>query len=65
MSEKIKHTYKLSKDKGLKNREIADLLSISERTVEYRLSSAYSTIRKNLKDYLLIFPPFLLTSLLF
>lgn len=56
MPEKVRETFYNSKTKGLKNKEIAIKMKISESTVEYRLSYAYRILRKYLKDYL----PFLL-----
>lgn len=60
MPDKVKETFLNSKVKGLKNKEIAVKMNISESTVEYRLSYAYKILRKYLKDYL----PFLLWFLL-
>lgn len=56
MPEKVKETFILSRDKHLKNKEIAQLLGIGISTVEFRLSCAFKIFRKYLKDYL----PFLL-----
>lgn len=55
MPEKVRETFVFSKFKDLKNREIAQKQNISEKTVEYRMSCAYKILRKNLKDYLLLF----------
>lgn len=60
MSEKVRDTYIMSKQHGLKNREIAEKLDISLSTVECRLTSAYRVLRGILKDYL----PFLLWFML-
>lgn len=47
-----KKIFKLSKDKGLSNREIAKSLSTSERTVYSHLSKALSYLKKELEsDY--------------
>ena len=40
--------FKLSRDRGLSNRDIARQLDISEKGVEYHLSKAISFIRQNL-----------------
>jgi len=51
MPDKIKDTFILSRYKNLKNKEIAHLQKISEKTVEYRMSYAFKILRKFLKDY--------------
>lgn len=51
MPVKIKNTFLLSNSGLLKNREIADKLNVSEKTVEYRMACAYKLLRKVLKDY--------------
>lgn len=51
MPDKVKGTFVLSRFKNFKNREIAQLQNISEKTVEYRMSLAFKVLRKSLKDY--------------
>lgn len=46
-----KNVYKLSRDEGLTNKEIATNLLISERAVEYHISKALSVIKIRLKKY--------------
>ncbi|HEX2976516.1 MAG TPA: RNA polymerase sigma-70 factor [Bacteroidales bacterium] len=46
---KIKEAYQLSRVEGLKYREIAQKLNVSERTVEVRISKALQILRENLK----------------
>lgn len=46
-----KNVYKLSRDEGLTNKEIATNLLISERAVEYHISKALSVIKMRLKKY--------------
>jgi RNA polymerase sigma-70 factor (ECF subfamily) len=43
-------TFKLSREKGYSNREIADLMKISQGTVEKQLSQALKTLKKNLRN---------------
>jgi len=45
----------LSREKNKKNREIAEELNISIKTVEFNISKALKMFSKNLKDYLYIF----------
>jgi RNA polymerase sigma factor, sigma-70 family/RNA polymerase sigma-70 factor, Bacteroides expansion family 1 len=54
MPEKVRETFILSRNKGLKNREIADYQLISVSAVEFRLSCAFRILRNKLKDYLLV-----------
>ncbi len=51
MPQKVKETFLFSRKQLLKNREVAALQNISEKTVEYRLSCAYKVLRKALGDY--------------
>ena len=50
LPEKIETTFALSRKEGLKNREIAVLQGISEKTVEYRIKVALKRF-KNLFNY--------------
>ncbi len=52
MPDKVKETFVLSRKKGFKNKEIAQIQQINIRTVEIRISQAYRILRKHLKDYL-------------
>ena len=56
--EKIPETYRdafqMNRFEGLKYKEIAERLQVSERTVEVRISKAISMLRTYLKEYLLI-----------
>lgn len=49
---KIKNTFLLSRDKKLTNKEIAEKLNISIKTIEYRIGRALSKLKLNLADYL-------------
>lgn len=46
-----KEVYRLSRDKGLSNREIANELGISVKTVENQMTAALSAIKKELLSY--------------
>ncbi|MEG0517242.1 MAG: RNA polymerase sigma-70 factor [Bacteroidales bacterium] len=59
MKPKVKETFLLSRNKKLKNREVAQILNIGESTVEFRIAAAYNILRKYLKDYLPFFLWFL------
>ena len=47
-----KRIFLMSRVEGKKNKEIANILSISIRTVETQISKALKNLRDNLKDYL-------------
>lgn len=49
MPEKRRKIFIMSKILGMKNREIADSLSISIKTVEYHVSNALTILRKNIR----------------
>jgi len=48
MSPRVKEVYKLSREQGLSNPEIAEKLNLSEQTVKNQLSSALKHLRKSL-----------------
>lgn len=52
MKKKVRRTFLLSRMKGLKNREIADIEGVAESTIEARISSALLVLRKMLEDYM-------------
>lgn len=54
MPERRKEIFTLSRMRGMKNREIAELLGVSEKTVEYNLSKALEELRK-LSNLILLF----------
>lgn len=61
-----KNVYRLSRDEGLTNKEIATNLLISERAVEYHISKALAVIKNRLKKYCNInIARFLLISFLY
>lgn len=49
-----RNIFRLSRFKGYSNKEIANQLSISERTVETQIYRTLSFLKKRLKDYLLL-----------
>lgn len=46
-----KRVYKMSREQGLSNKEIASALLITERAVEYHITKALSVLRLNLSNY--------------
>jgi RNA polymerase sigma-70 factor (family 1) len=48
---RVKEIYKLSRNAGLNNREIADKLNLSEQTVKNQLSAALRHLRKSLTGF--------------
>jgi len=46
-----REVFKLSREKGLKNKEIASALLISEKAVEYHMTKALKFLQKNLQEY--------------
>ena len=54
ISPKAKEVFLMSRNEGLKYREIAEKLSISIKTVETHMSTALKELRKNLKEYLTV-----------
>ena len=47
-----RNVYKMSREQGLTNKEIASSLLISERAVEYHITRALTTLRANLTEYI-------------
>jgi RNA polymerase sigma-70 factor, ECF subfamily len=52
MPENVQEIFKLSRFENLKNREIAEKLNISEKTVEANITKSLKLLRVALKDYL-------------
>lgn len=50
LSDQCRLVFKLVKEDGLKYREVADLLDISIKTVEYHMGNALKTLASGLKD---------------
>lgn len=50
LSDQCRLVFKLIKEDGLKYREVADLLDISIKTVEYHMGNALKTLAQGLKD---------------
>jgi RNA polymerase sigma-70 factor (family 1) len=55
LPEKCRLTYRLSREEGLSQKEIASILQISEKGVEANLARALKSLRVNLKHYLSVF----------
>lgn len=53
LSPRQQEVFRLSRDEQLSYREIAELLQISEKTVEHHISDALKFLRKNIRLYLL------------
>lgn len=54
LSPKTRKVFEMSRNQGLKYREIAQRLNISEKTVETHISKALKELRQNLKAYLTV-----------
>lgn len=52
LPEQRQKIFKLSRFQGMKYREIAEQMELSEKTVEAQMSKALKTLREELKDYL-------------
>lgn len=52
LPERCREVFELSRLHGLKNREIATKLNLSEKTVENQITKALHILREELKDYL-------------
>ncbi len=55
LPDKCREVFELSRFDNLKNKEIAEKLGISEKTVENQITKALKVLRKELKDFLPIF----------
>lgn len=55
LPEKRKEIFRLSRQEGLKYREIANRLNLSIKTVETQMGLAIKSLRENLKDFLPLF----------
>jgi len=54
LPERCREVFELSRFQGLKNREIAAKLNLSEKTVENQVTKALHILKKELKDFLLL-----------
>ena len=54
LPDKISETFRMNRYKGLKYNEIANILGVSQRTIEDRIGKALNMLRCKLKDYLVI-----------
>ena len=52
LSEDQRVAFTLSKIEGKKHREIADLLGVTQKVVEYRIYSAFNALKKELKTFI-------------
>lgn len=52
LPERCREVFELSRFKGLKNREIAAMLNLSEKTIENQITKALHILKTELKDYL-------------
>lgn len=58
LPEKSRKVFKLSRIEGRSNAEIADLLHLSEKAIEYHLTQSLRKLRVHLKDFMVLFLPF-------
>ncbi|EHQ25784.1 RNA polymerase sigma factor [Mucilaginibacter paludis] len=54
LPEKCRMAYGYSREMGLSTKQIAELMGISERTVEYHILKALNTLKIHLKEFLMI-----------
>jgi RNA polymerase sigma-70 factor (ECF subfamily) len=59
LPEKTSEIFRLNRFEGLKYREIAEQMAISEKTVEAHMSSALKTLRETLREFVCLLPLFL------
>jgi len=62
MPPKRQEIFRLSREQGLKNKEIADKLQISIKTVENQMGQALKFLRNELSDYQLLILAFIFSS---
>jgi len=55
LPQKRQEIFRLSRQEGLKYREIAEKMNISVKTVETQMGLAIKTLREKLRDFLMIF----------
>jgi RNA polymerase sigma-70 factor (family 1) len=60
LPEKSRTVFKLSRMEGRTNAEIAKVLHLSEKSIEYHLTRSLRQLRVHLKDYMLLSPLFCL-----
>jgi RNA polymerase sigma-70 factor (family 1) len=63
LPEKSREVFKLSRMEGRSNAEIANLLQVSEKAIEYHLTKSLRELRVHLKDYMMLLPLFGIISL--
>lgn len=51
LPKQCRNVFRLSREQGLSNKEIAKMLEISERAVEYHITRALSDLKSNLSEY--------------
>jgi RNA polymerase sigma-70 factor (ECF subfamily) len=56
LPEKSRTVFKLSRMEGRTNAEIAKVLHLSEKSIEYHLTKSLRQLRVHLKDYMLLAP---------
>ena len=54
LPEEVSEVFRMSRNKGLKYHEIADILKVSVRTIEERIGKALHMLRDHLKEYFVI-----------
>lgn len=52
MNQKVRETFILCRMKGYKHKDVAQMLGVSEKTIEFRIAKAMMVIRKYFRDYL-------------
>jgi RNA polymerase sigma-70 factor (family 1) len=60
---RVKEIYKLSREEGLSNREIAEKLNLSEQTIKNQLSTALKHLRKIINKSFCFCVPMLVTTI--
>lgn len=56
LPEKSREVFKMSRMEGRSNAEIARLLQLSEKAIEYHLTKSLRELRVHLKDYMMVLP---------